>query len=411
MDGYSENAPEGVWENIADQLDVDEVWDNIANELEASRKTPVFPLWWKRAAMIAGIMITIPLGYVLFNFNLSNNQVAEQSANTESNAVENLQQEPLIGENPQDPQNNNTTENRTENTLLVEQGQEQKDILPGRPVEKENNDLLATRSGNTGLLADNTINRSVADIYIPLKDSPENNIHPVFPHLNEDIALYTAEEFLISPGDPSQTSSFALGFSSAIKNTWLFNRETFEGLDRLNHNRAGIKIYPDLGIALRYFHNARWSFESDLFLSSATGQNYQQYINGKYTERNISLRYFQGEILAGYASGVRYRAGSQPLQLKTVGGFYISRLNSATEIINGLESDIASHYQNMDAGLVLGQHIDWQISNRLSISPGFRIKWGLSDIYRNTGATNAFSNTTHNRSFEFRLNFYYHLQK
>jgi len=412
MDGYAENAPEGVWENIADQLDIDEVWDHIATELETDQKTRYLPLWWKKAAMIAGVVLTISMAYILVNLNISDSQLAEQPEIQEGEQVEKIPQDTVDDIYTPDTPFNNTTGNSNLNTMLVEQSQAEITNSDKKSTEKDNSNLPASEPDNSdyNYLAENEVNSLFANVHIPSDYFPEKNIRTVFPHLHEDIALYNPEEFFHSSNNLSQTSSFAVGFSSAIKNTWLFNRETLEGLDPLHHNRAGIKIYPDFGIALQYFHNDHWSFETDLFLSSATGQVYRQYINGHYAEKNISLRYFQGEMLAGYSSRVFYWGGAQPLQLKTVGGFYISRLNSATETINGLETDIASQYQNMDAGLVLGQHIDWQISNRLSVSPGLRVKWGLSDIYRSADSPNAFSSTTHNRSFEFRLNFYYHFQ-
>ncbi|MFW5767130.1 MAG: hypothetical protein ACOCXO_02065 [Bacteroidota bacterium] len=412
MDGYAENAPEGVWDNIADQLDIDEVWEHIADELETGQKTRYLPLWWKKAAMIAGVVSTIFMSYILFNLNMSGTQLAEQSENQNDEQVENIPQDIVDDTYPLEIPINDTTPNSTLNNILVEQSQQKATIPAIKSTETDKNNLPASKTdhSNHNHFAENDVNSLFANVNIPSEDFSRKNISTVFPNLHKDIALYNPAEYLHSSNDLSQTSSFAVGFSSAIKNTWLFNRETLEGLDPLHHNRAGIQIYPDFGIALQYFHNDRWSFETDMFLSSATGQVYRQYINGHYTERNILLRYFQGEMLAGYSSGVMNWAGTQPLKLKTVGGFYISRLNSATETISGLETDIAERYQNMDAGLVLGQHIDWQISKRLSVSPGLRVKWGLSDIYRGANSPNTFANKTHNRSFEFRLNFYYHFQ-
>jgi hypothetical protein len=222
-------------------------------------------------------------------------------------------------------------------------------------------------------------------------------------NLSNGIVTYAFSNSNTPPG------SFSLGITTAIKNTWLINNETFEGFDRLNHNRTDLKFYPDIGINMHYQHTQRWGLETGLFFSSSTGQTYRQYIHGKYTHRSISLNYLQFELMASHTTGNRLFQNTGSVRLKSMLGLYTSVMNSATEIIENDQFDVKPLYAGLDYGLVLGQYLQWQPARRIVFSPGVHVKWGLTDIYQ--GETNLplnFSNT-YNRSIEFRLNVYYTL--
>jgi hypothetical protein len=424
MENHSEQAPEGLWDDIADQLDVDDVWDNISAELDQDeKKKPLIFPWLLRAAMIAGIVSILGIG-VWFGLpggdepQLADNPslpiISESDDATETlppileNAEDNSLQTESAGESAARFSNSSGLASNvvSESTSQIGTTEISGD---GRQISYSSADFLQTGifsetlkelpSEKGGLLALESDDKYPGYILFTkttsaeyIIDAPANSLG--FQAANNEI-----------PG------TFSLGFSSAVKNTWMFNSETFEGLDRLNHNRTGLKVYPDLGLSMQYQFSQRWGIESDIFFASVTGQLYHQYIHGKYTERNISLQYFQTEFLASYTGRTRLFRQTNPLKLKSMLGVYSSRLYSARETIGSQNRDVRNRYQNMDFGLIAGQHVDFNIGENFIVSPGLRVKWGLSDIY--SGSPQGFSSlsNTHNRSFEFRLNVYYRFSR
>ena len=405
------SAPEGLWTDISRKLVVEEAWDSIAATLEKDTRKKGFWYFGLRAAAVAAIISFGVLSIWLLNPGESEPRLAEETrittpplSDTESTA-------------PAEDQQTFTGESLSRATELAE--------LPGAAISESEDILPITETED--LITPQQIS-SAEDHFAPaLANIPEillpqpvqtgmfgdaySALQPVWKipiqidlddlNLSDGIVTYPFINNNTPPG------SFSLGITTAIKNTWLINNETFEGFDRLNHNRTDLKFYPDIGINLNYQHNRRWGLETGLFLSSATGQTYRQYIHGKYTHRSISLNYLQWEIMASHTTGNRIFENPGSVRLKSMLGFYTSVMNSATEIIEDNRFDVKTLYSGFDYGIVLGQYVQWQPVQRIVFSPGIHVKWGLTDIYQ--GGTNLPINfgNTYNRSIEFRLNVYY----
>jgi hypothetical protein len=431
MENRSEEPPTEVWDNIANELDVDEVWGNIAEELDAEEKKRVLPWFWIRTAA-AVLLIASTLSLVWWFTSQENERLATEDLpeNTIQQEESNQSNENITPD--QQLQNPSLALENEDESAISHQDEpfyresEESGISPGNPTnsgtifnETENRSLLAeedqsnqdnSEQGTSNTEVDQQIPSHATENEIAMLNSATamlktNDNQPLFMDTYEkqrgDFDLQTRI------GDKTASNTFALGLSTAIKNTWMLNQETIDGLDRLNHNQTDVTFYPDLGLSFKYMHNSRWSLETDLFLSSSTGQSYRQYINGQYTIRDISLRYFQSEFTAGYSFQLPSGAFNRQIIAKPVAGVYFSYLYSAREKRNDASLNVMDQYQNADYGIMAGHHFDITISNHFVFSPGLRVKWGLSDIYKGTDSPSAFSDQTLNRSFEFRLNFYY----
>ncbi len=421
MENHSEQAPEGLWDDIANELDIADVWGSISAELdqEEKKKSVIFP-WLIRAAVLTGIVSMLGIDVWLGLPDNDKSQLTDNSSlpvvrdsdnSNESGALisDNFGESFLLTESA--GASVGSSPNKPDDNSSVSAGQNVTAENAGYETEQSRNSLSFAEAGNLS----ETLQALPAqrDLLLALQD---NNVYPDFIVFakpdSEDYALDALAGSLgFQAGYNDIPGTFSLGLSSAVKNTWMFNSETFDGLNRLNHNRTGIRIYPDLGISMQYLFSPRWGIESDIFFASVTGQLYNQYIHGKYTERNISLRYFQTELLASYTGKTFLFRQSNPMRLKSMAGIYSSRLYNARETIGNQQLDVRDSYQNMDFGLIAGQHVDFTVGENFIISPGFRVKWGLSDIY--TGSPQGFSSlsNTHNRSFEFRLNVYYRFSR
>lgn len=407
------SAPEGLWTDISRKLVVEEAWDNIAATLEKDTKKKGFWYFGLRAAAVAAIISFGVLSLWLLNPGESEPRLAEETQITAPPPADTGSTEPA---DDQQPFTGDTRRQATELaelpvTIISEPEDTQpvtetEDLIIPQQIsssEEEYTPALAyipetliPRPLQTGMFGNE---------YSALQSSSEKPIQIDLDDLNlsDGIATYAFSNRNTPPG------SFSLGITTAIKNTWLINNETFEGFDRLNHNRTDLKFYPDIGINLHYQHTQRWGLETGLFFSSSTGQTYRQYIHGKFTHRSISLNYLQWEFMASHTTGNRMFQNTGTVRLKSMLGFYTSVMNSATEIIENDQFDVKPLYSGLDYGLVLGQYLQWHPIRRVVFSPGVHVKWGLSDIYRGGNDLPLHFGNTYNRSIEFRLNVYYTL--
>jgi hypothetical protein len=395
------SAPEGLWTEISRKLKVEEAWDNIAATLEKDTQKKGFWYFGLRAAAIAALISFGVLSVWLLNPGDSETRLAEETHTTPA---------PPAGSESTDPAENllpSTGETQSRATELAEYPQpltEPEDITEHQQIFSFEEQYLPALAG-------------IPDPIQPQTLQPEENgnlaLEPFLKrplqidwddvNLSEGIVTPAFSKGITPPG------SFSLGITTAIKNTWLINHETFEGFDRLNHNRTDLKFYPDIGINLHYQHTHRWGLETGMFFSSSTGQTYRQYIHGKFTHRSISLNYLQWELMASHTTGNRIYQNTGSLRLKSMLGFYASVMNSATEIIENDQFDVKPLYSGLDYGLVLGQYLQWQPVRRVVFTPGVHVKWGLTDIYKGGNELPLHFGNTYNRSIEFRLNVYYNL--
>lgn len=405
------SAPEGLWTDISRKLVVEEAWDNIAATLEKDTQKKGFWYFALRAAAVAAIISFGVLSVWLLSPGESEPRLAEETRITTPPPVDTETIEPAQDQQPL------TTDTRPPATELAELPgtvipdpedtqpiTETEDLITPQQISSDEELYTPALASIPETLIPRTIQTGIyGDTYSALLSSMKKPIQMNLDDLNLSDVSYAFSYNNTPPG------SFSLGITTAIKNTWLINNETFEGFDRLNHNRTDLKFYPDIGINMHYQHTQRWGMETGLFLSSSTGQTYRQYIHGKYTHRSISLNYLQFELMASHTTGNRLFRNTGSVRLKSMLGFYASLMNSATEIIENDQFDVKPLYSGLDYGLVLGQYLQWQPARRIVFSPGVHVKWGLTDIY--LGGTNLplnFSNT-YNRSIEFRLNVYYTL--
>lgn len=408
------SAPEGLWNDIARKLVVEEAWDAISNQLDEDTRKKGFWYVGRRAAAVAALISFGALSIWLLNRDGSEPRLAEQAeisvpstSNTESSG------------STDDPQ---VLTGESQNQLPVLTEIDSSVVASDQTATSPHNESKGIISQQQAASAEDqfsTVLASLREAYMPLPvitgiyDGAYITARsPGEAHTFLDLDDLNAFEGILADASANAGNlpgSFSLGITTAIKNTWLVNNETFEGFDRLNHNRTDLKFYPDIGINLHYQHNSRWGLETGLFLSSSTGQAYRQYIHGKYTHRNISLNYLQWELMGSHTTGNQLFRNSNAVSLKSVLGVYASTMNTATEVIEDNQFDVKSRYSEFDYGVVLGQYLQWSPAQRFVFAPGIHVKWGLSDIYR--GGTQRpvnFSNT-YNRSIEFRLNIYYTL--
>lgn len=214
-------------------------------------------------------------------------------------------------------------------------------------------------------------------------------------------------------GNPTQsqreTGRFYGGVITTYKNTWLLTRETFDGLRSESLNTTEFVVFPDAGLSLGYVFTDKWSAQAEAFLYSSTGQEYHDYIFGRYARKKIVLRYSTLALRAKYrVTGKGYIPNRSSFSFTA--GSYLSFLHDADQVINKEVSKIKSDYSRFDVGLVLGGEFELHLNEYISVAPGLNLTLGLTNIYKGNGSTPGNPVRIHNGSAGFQISFYYHFE-
>lgn len=388
LESSKDEAPEGLWNDIANSLDTDEVWDNIAAELDyEQRKRSI----WINISWAASVLLIIGLGisglWLLNQKSITLNQTAalSPSANATTNNSK-TQSQSIISDNTQSsskPTKKNQL-NDNQNIISISEATNRKAIEstnPGKQDEVESINKLHPL--NEKGLKNNTLpDRHIIIAQVKVENDDINEIR--------------------------SNKKLSVGITTAIKNTWLYGNETINAFNRNSLTKPEVNIYPDFGLDIMYEFSKRWRTEASIFFKSKTGQSYQEYLYGRYSNKNISLYYTQIEASAKYIGKERWIKSSYFNFTSTI-GFYFSNLNSASETIAGERKLVNYRYNNNDYGIVIGNGIDLLLSNRITVSSGYRIKLGFSNIYAGDSNIPSSLNKTHNSSIELRFTLYYNI--
>jgi hypothetical protein len=406
---------DGVWEEITAEMDIEEVWNAISSDLDVLM--PVDSGSGFVVKTIASVLIilvaTIPARKAITDTAINhqdiiieNKQSEEPAALVIKNSIE------VSGSRDQakadiSPLSANSS-NKVEGYYNLTRAQStSSDLIHGKPLPLSND--VVSKVMTTTELADNSI--SISPYKIP--DGWNNSPQP----LNSDdpgkIKLSDNPDFdNLKIKDNSSISSFRLpstergrisgGLIILFKNTWLLNKETFNGFKSETLNTTEIVFFPDAGLSLNFSLNKTWSLQADAFIYSNTGQGYHDYIYGNYSRKTITLKY------STIALSVKYKFKGTGLYLphssiNVLAGGYFSILQHANQEINKDLENIESLYEKTDFGVRLGGEFEFQISDQLSIAPGMIISLGIPDISKPGYLTR-----THNGSAGFNISFYYH---
>ncbi len=408
-----ETAPFDLWPDISRKLDVEEIWDNVSARLDREEKKKPLWMWASWAAVLVGVMFLGSLFFIDLN---NKSRLDRQLTDGQPNSLPAISKTDVASDDLEDilkiqpPADSVITIREavpSSALLAVDEGSKMDHIffdssaIAKRKPDRADDLFAASQIFSNG---NNQIETEYLDL-IQLAQIPVDlpNI------LNKTMSLQLPEQandiFFALNG--SQDLSF--GLTTAIKNTWLFNQETIDGFNVYVPGKTNLKFFPDLGLNVRYRFFSQWAFEVGAFFSSRTGQSYNQFIYGRFTQKEIALNYMQFELLGS-------RVGKRPLaynlkliQPRTSAGIYLAKLNTASETIGGEREKVTDRYNNNDFGFILGQDFDISLGDNLTLSPGFRLKWGLKNVYAGEAYIPASLKETYNRSIEFRISIDYHL--
>ena len=378
-----------LWKEIENELDFNETWGNISSHLdvvqpEKSRKIGITTFKVLLAAAAVILLLIIPVNY-------NNNDIQTDQTIVTSSEMAKMEV----------PESRNDFEEITDDNLQV------------LPAEDPNEDysILQSYPGDIVYLGEERINEEENIIYslydedkltldnIPMKEWALNkhfaaNLKPM--SVNADLKPED-KEIKGRFNNPFHLAEAGLVFG--YKNTWLWNSETQNGLNSGSLRNTLPTFHYDIGFTSTIEYKNTHRFGLQLLWKSTTGQNYKQYINASYVERNIQLNYLK--LQAFYMWDIKRIPG------QFLFGTYFAKLNFAEEDRDGSRVSLGDNYRNSDYGLLLGYQYEVSVRNKFILKPGIRTNTSLVNIFRGDDLTPADMNKTRNFAFGFDLAIYY----
>ena len=390
---------DSVWGEIEYELDFIETWDNISarlDEIKPQKSKVVAMKYLKIFAAAAAIILLMFLPVKYF--------------------IEKAIQPSIISKQ------NNEVEQRGE--LITDEAppvkKEKKDMDIAKIAEIEEIELPAIyqsyKKPSTYFL-NNELTTLIDSI--DTQDKVLNNEEIVFDRIQS--RQLDAGNFLVSsvpilpdyiekqtsiisePGKASGVSFSVvdIGLVYGYKNTWLLNYETFNGLNPSKLGNSLPTFHQDIGATSTLAFNNRHLFGLEFFWKSETGQNYQQYINASFGERNIKLDYRK---LQAYYIWDKNRIPGQAM----LGG-YIAKLTLAEEQLENAIFRVDDNYRNLDYGILAGYQFNIDLRNKIIIKPGVRVNYNLINIFEGDDIIPGHLKKTKNFAASFNISISYKL--
>lgn len=412
VENLREPAPEGAWDAIADQLDIDASWDNISETLDlddawqnieaelpqpvpvAQHAAPVrFPkLFWAAAALIL-LTLTTPVPETRNDQPVVNLQEAVPK-NTEPHitSVDPLEEDGFSRNVQQsDPANREpAARKRSVRGKLMPQL-----IQPGN---------FSADSSRESAIADYETPASLLTTYV---SAQADTLTLPKELLKDSLQTFIATEKPADTlgNDQQRRAHWQVGIIGLLKNTWLVNPETTNGLKRTSLNDTRLTFSKEFGLILQRSVGGASAMQLEYYFYSGIGQRYYGYINALYQAKDVRLRYQKVQVI--YRTRV-WRNLNTPA-LYAAGGVGISRLTLADASVGNESQDITHEYRPWDYGFILGGEAEFNLHKKLILVSGIRTSYGLRNIYAGTNEAPAQFNRTHSASIGFLIGLKYRI--
>ncbi|MDX5428442.1 MAG: hypothetical protein LPK79_10105, partial [Bacteroidota bacterium] len=435
FDHLDETPPKETWDGIEDQLDLDDVWSRLESKLDStpSLSPAPTPKFWK-PVLFAGILflLTIPtdtqddflpfqtyvprltqsgpeiqpensigsegdeqipandnLGVVLEEVNnkvkVPFQRIQKTSGQENSHMTVNKSSSSIAGKGDLEP-------NTSEDLNAAISNLNQPMTGSGDRLENQEFDPIIIDP-----LTEGTTVRSQSFATVDLKPKGYGSLYPQ-PAL-QLIGLGDHDGYVLSEnGKYSGPRLHSLGLTDAFKNTWLLNNETYSGWQSETYMETQTSFGWDIGLSSRWAWGSQ-RFDLELYGFSTTAQGYNKYVNARYVEERIQLRYLKAQFLYR----IPVLSSHQDLSI----GLYGARLQEATRTLGENIEDVTSTYQNWDYGLLAGYQRNIALTRNIFIHPGIRLSYGLTNIFKGSDSLPAHLRRTHQAAASFQLGLSY----
>ena len=378
------SPPSEVWENIENELDIDQVWDRVSTQLDRIKLFSTIKRFTYYSAAV------IVLFFILEYF--FTNRYTHESLDQESLSQENGQERPKDAKQFNSDNTEMGPDTITTDLKHIEKPPEifgirefkeiplkveitgmaapsfMTDHQPGEPGSQEIKSIERWTKADS-LLTITPIETSNGGL---LTESTDLN-YILQPPYHQDLASAPAKSNLYFRG-------FYLGISAQLGNTWLINSTTINGLKSNELTTTAPYFGKSFGLLTGKNLSEKFTLQFEGSIIDETGQKYHEYIHGKYVTRVLSLDYITFNIHLRYSRSHLW-AVKTPVSSNIIVGPYAGYLKSANEIIDAETENIKYHYENLDYGMIVGYEFDFHLKRGFLISTGLRFKIGLPNVY------------------------------
>lgn len=430
LENLDEAAPEGAWDAIADQLDIDAAWDGIVETLDLDdvwqnietqfpQSVPVadpssqlhFPkIFWVAAALIL-LTLTTPLpDEKPMSQEIYQSQNKPGGKNTVQPELK-ITEQSNVGIVAPVEQANDGTEHAERKITRNQKPQKSTANKPIHHTESPVN--LIQQSATTS--ADSIEQRKRLALEVPFTTMLVTLIPPQpvdTLSLTEELNL--PDSLIVAKADQSKDSTqhdqpergkWQIGVIGSVKNTWLINPETANGLQSSSLNDTRLTFGKEFGLTLQRSIGGSSAIQFEYYFYSEIGQRYHEYINALYQTKDVRLRYQKFQVV--YRTRV-WRNSSAPA-LYAVSGVRVSRLTMADTSIGNESQEVTQEYKPWDYGFILGGEAEFMLTNKILLISGLRALYGLRNIYLGTSQAPAEFNKTHTASVGLVLGLKYRI--
>ncbi|MGM0497005.1 MAG: outer membrane beta-barrel protein [Bacteroidota bacterium] len=368
------DPPESVWNNIHDELDVDNVWQRISSKLQKEQRRELIPY-----LVAASAILLFFLFYPFQNqqsYNLAENEINKNFPNLEATSGQNktrniYSKKGFIGESGEFVSSAFNTLN-TDGNFTASIPEEREESIPDNETTMQN-ELTKLNYHSSGLPE--------------IQSTPKLALHqPLQP---EQKSTQPDEEKKFKP-------QFYAGVSGELGKSWLLSNKTIYSMTNSPFSSANPSNESSFGFNGGVKISERWAFELGASFNGNKGQVYKEYTDGQLVTNQISLNYSSLNMKGRYKFISKTK--NLPVSHNLVFGTYMGSLSNASQKIESSSNNIKSDYKNFDLGLLIGYEFDAQILPNYTLSTGIQIDPGLINIYKGNEELPASFNKTYNAS-------------
>lgn len=398
-----------IWNEVEDKLDFIETWEKIAGKLNEinTQKGRVFPMLYLKRLLAAAAMLLLVFSPSRHLVRQVNDSTIISELVNKTYKLEFLASDTTTELHKKTLQEGNKVEViETAQVLQVDSrvfDEYFEEKIPTRYFadsskifKREHTEGLVFRYNELPFKGLNNIT-SIAKS--PINKSDDFNLKS---SLETDVLNLSESE----KSSDLKTSKFAIriidvGLIYGYKNTWLLNNETRNGLNPEKLGNVEITFRQDMGFASTMELNNRHKFGLEFFWKSESGQNYQQYLNASYVNKNIYIEYLKLQTFYSWEN--KFIPGQVLL------GGYVARLSKAEEQIAEAKFNTDNRYNDYDYGLLAGYQIEIPLMKRVRFKPSIRFNYNLINIFESDNITLSSFKDTRNLGASFNVLLSYNL--